>query len=131
MRICDLQEDQVVVGLQIRSLVDPMRIGTIVDIDYVDDASAWIRWEGETDVYSSFYGNNCKCEVVCDQFGKLIVVEGKEMIRWIIGILAIMVLAAIVGADCLTCGQGDQIRSNIKHLFNSNGKSEPMRGVRP
>ncbi len=40
------------------------------------------------------------------------------MIRWILGILAVMILAAVVGADCLTCGQGDQIRSNIKQLFN-------------
>ena len=42
------------------------------------------------------------------------------MIRWIIGILVIMVLAAIVGADCLTCGQGDSIRRNIREMVNPN-----------
>lgn len=47
------------------------------------------------------------------------------MIRWILGILCVMVLAAIVGADCLTCGQGDQIRSNLKGLFNSRGQLGP------
>lgn len=47
------------------------------------------------------------------------------MIRWILGILAVMVLAAIVGADCLTCGQGDQIRSSIRELLNSRGNVGP------
>ncbi len=47
------------------------------------------------------------------------------MIRWIIGILVVMVLAAIVGADCLTCGQGDSIRHNIKELFNSKQAAPP------
>lgn len=41
------------------------------------------------------------------------------MVRWIIGILVVMLLAAIVGADCLTCGQGDSIRRNIREMFNS------------
>jgi hypothetical protein len=47
------------------------------------------------------------------------------MIRWIIGILVVMVLAAIVGADCLTCGQGDRIRHNIREVFNPNGPAGP------
>jgi len=42
------------------------------------------------------------------------------MIRWIIGILVVMMLAAVIGADCLTCGQGDSIRRNIKELFSPN-----------
>ena len=41
------------------------------------------------------------------------------MIRWIIGILVVMVLAAVIGADCLTCGQGASIRRNIRELLNS------------
>jgi hypothetical protein len=40
------------------------------------------------------------------------------MIRWIIGILLVIVLAAIVGVDCLTCGQGNSIRNNIRSLFH-------------
>jgi hypothetical protein len=54
------------------------------------------------------------------------------MIRWIIGILVVMVLAAIVGADCLTCGQGDSIRSNIKELLNDKPVGpERMQDKRP
>jgi hypothetical protein len=53
------------------------------------------------------------------------------MIRWIIGILVVMVLAAIVGADCLTCGQGDSIRHNIKELFNKPTAPERMQDKRP
>ena len=41
------------------------------------------------------------------------------MIRLIIGILVVMVLAAIVGVDCLTCGQGPTIRENVKSLFRT------------
>jgi hypothetical protein len=41
------------------------------------------------------------------------------MLRTLLVILAIMVVAAIAGADCLTCGQGDSIRSNIKSLFST------------
>jgi hypothetical protein len=40
------------------------------------------------------------------------------MIRWIIGIMIVMVLAAVIGADCLTCGRSDLIRHNIKEMFN-------------
>jgi hypothetical protein len=58
--------------------------------------------------------------------------EVRKMIRWIIGILLVMVLAAIVGADCLTCGQGDSIRSNIKELFNNKPVGpERMQDKRP
>ena len=39
------------------------------------------------------------------------------MLRFIIMVLAIMLLAALVGADCLTCGQGDNIRQNISKIF--------------
>jgi len=65
MRICDLPEEKIVVGMKVRSLVkDSTRIGEIVKIDFDDDRYAWILWEGNDKPYGGFYGNNCKCEIV-------------------------------------------------------------------
>jgi hypothetical protein len=35
------------------------------------------------------------------------------MIKLIIGILVVMILAAVAGVDCFTCGYGDSIRENL------------------
>lgn len=65
MRICDLPEEKIVVGMRIRSLVPPhTKLGTIVKIDPDDDDYAWIHWDGDDKPYGGFYGNACKCEVV-------------------------------------------------------------------
>lgn len=64
MKVCNLRLEQVVVGLKIRGLVPPYRIGTVTHIDHKDDDYAWILWEGEDKEHSGFYGNDCKCEVV-------------------------------------------------------------------
>lgn len=64
MIISDLLEKQIFVGMRIRSLVDPNKLGTIVKIDRDDDNYAWIQWDGDYKPFSGFYGNNCDCEVV-------------------------------------------------------------------
>jgi hypothetical protein len=65
MRICDLPEDKIVVGMKVKSLVPPHdKIGVIVEIDMDDDHYAWILWEGDEKPYGGFYWNHCKCEVV-------------------------------------------------------------------
>jgi hypothetical protein len=63
-RICDLTTEEVVVGLRIRSLTDPLKLGTIVKIDVEDDHYAWIKWDHESKPFGGFYGNACKCEIV-------------------------------------------------------------------
>jgi hypothetical protein len=65
MRICDLPEEKIVVGMRVRSMVPPhTKIGTIIKIDYDDDRYAWIQWEGRDHSTGGFYGNQCECEVV-------------------------------------------------------------------
>jgi hypothetical protein len=46
------------------------------------------------------------------------------MIRFILGIFLIILIASLIGIDSCTCGQGPQIRSNIKSLFQGNMKEE-------
>lgn len=64
MKISDLTQGQIVVGMKIRSLTDPNKTGTIVAIDPKDDYYSWVQWDGEDKPYGGFYGNDCKCEVV-------------------------------------------------------------------
>lgn len=63
MKVCDLKEESIVIGLKIKSLVSD-RIGTVVKIDYEDDRYAWVLWDGDLKPFSGFYGNDCRCEVV-------------------------------------------------------------------
>lgn len=65
MRINELTQEQIVVGLRIKSLVSD-KLGTIVEVDHKDDDYAWIRWDGDDKPYSGFYGTDCECEVVVE-----------------------------------------------------------------
>lgn len=62
MKVSDLKEEDIKVGMRIRGLVSG-KIGTIIRIDHHDDNYAWVSWEGE-DERAGFYGNCCECEVV-------------------------------------------------------------------
>lgn len=66
MRICDLPEDKIVVGMRIKSLVPPhSKLGTIISIDSSDDNFTVIQWDtNEFPSVSGFYGNDCECEIV-------------------------------------------------------------------
>ena len=64
MRVNELKPEDIHVGMKIRSLKNPNKLATVVDIDHADDDFAWIQWEGDDKPYSGFYGNNCSCEVV-------------------------------------------------------------------
>ena len=64
MRINDMDEKDIHVGMRIRSLIDRSHLGTIVKIDHDDDEYAWIHWDGEEYPYSGFCWNQCECEVV-------------------------------------------------------------------
>ena len=64
MRICDLNPEQVVIGLRLRALNNRNKKGTVVSINHQDDDYAWIKWDGEEKIASGFYGNDCECEVV-------------------------------------------------------------------
>ena len=65
MRICDISEDQIKIGMKVRSLTNPNKIGTIVDVELPPYDTYWyIQWEGDSKPYSGFYWNDCECEIV-------------------------------------------------------------------
>jgi hypothetical protein len=65
MRVCDLPESEIKVGLRVRSLADSNRIGEIISVTEVrGDMYSWILWPGETHPHSGFFWNHCTCEVV-------------------------------------------------------------------
>ena len=63
MKVKDIPADHVEVGLRVKSLISD-KWGTVVEVDPNHDYSAWILWDGESEVYSAFYGTDCRCE--CD-----------------------------------------------------------------
>ncbi len=64
MRICDLNEADIKLGIVVRSL-SRSRNGTIVKKeDKGGDTVWWIQWDGEDEPTSGFYWNDCKCAVV-------------------------------------------------------------------
>ena len=66
MRICDMKEGEIKVGLRIKSLAKP-RNGTIVKIeDKRGIPYALILWDDEDKPYSGFFGNDCVCEVILE-----------------------------------------------------------------
>ena len=66
MKISDLRQDQIYVGLRVRSLVDRDHLGTVVKIDPDDDWYSWIKWDKSDIATSGFYWTDCECEVVSD-----------------------------------------------------------------
>jgi len=64
MRINELSEKDIKVGMKIRSLRDPFIIGTIVKIDNdFGEMYSWIQWSNEDKAYGGFYWNHCRCEI--------------------------------------------------------------------
>jgi hypothetical protein len=64
MRICDLPEDQIKIGMRVRGLSSG-KLGTIIAIDPPPyDTYWWIKWDGEDKSYGGFFWNHCECEVV-------------------------------------------------------------------
>lgn len=49
------------------------------------------------------------------------------MIRFILGILLIIIIAGLVGIDELTCGYGSTIRKNVKGLFDKGKSPDTMK----
>lgn len=64
MKISNLTQKDIFVGLKIRSLKNPNKIGQIIKIDTEDDYYSWVLWDGEEKSFSGFYGTNCECEIV-------------------------------------------------------------------
>ncbi len=62
IRILDLNEQDIKVGMRVRSLSNP-RSGTIMSIDTNNDNFTMIQWDGEASPTSGFYGNKCECEL--------------------------------------------------------------------
>ena len=63
MKISDLLQKDIRIGIRVRSLRDPELLGTIVQIIPSDDYLTIIEWDKD-EKYSGFYGNDCECEVV-------------------------------------------------------------------
>lgn len=64
MRICDLPESQVKIGLRVRSLARPIN-GTIIKIEMTRGMPYWwIQWDGENAIHSGFFSNNCRCDII-------------------------------------------------------------------
>lgn len=63
MKVKDLKQEDIKIGLRIKSLISDM-CGTIVKINSKDDDYAEIQWDGESIPTTGFYGNDCDCEVV-------------------------------------------------------------------
>lgn len=74
MRINELPEDKIVVGLRIKSLISE-KLGTVCKIDYHDDRYVWVHWDGDEKAYGGFYGNDCKCEILMNH----------DLLTWILG----------------------------------------------
>lgn len=70
MKISDLPISKIKVGLQLRSLLNPKRIGTIVKIDKDDDYYCYVKWNDKYTPFSGFFGNDCECEVVLNKSRK-------------------------------------------------------------
>lgn len=65
MRICDLESDEIPVGLRIRSMANPNRIGTIIGIYKSDgEQEALVQWDNEHEPTGGFFENHCECEIV-------------------------------------------------------------------
>jgi hypothetical protein len=69
MRICDIKEEDVKVGLRVKSLDPnhPNLEGTIterIDIDRGDENPWVIKWDDPSIFESHFIFNDCECEIV-------------------------------------------------------------------
>ena len=64
MRICDMKEEDIVIGLRVRGLKTG-KLGTIVKSETKgSETYHFILWDGELEPNSGFYWNDCECEVV-------------------------------------------------------------------
>lgn len=65
MKVCDLKQNQIVIGLKIKSLVND-KVGIIVKIDkteYNGDLYHWISWDGAEPI-GGFWYKDCDNEVI-------------------------------------------------------------------
>jgi hypothetical protein len=79
-KVSDLAQDQIRLGLQVKSLTRP-KIGVVVGIDAQRDDYAWVLWEGSIYPYSGWYGTDCECEVVVDEHGQPIYADVPEKFK--------------------------------------------------
>jgi hypothetical protein len=64
MKISELPEDRIKIGLRIKSLANPNKLGTIVKKEVKGSETVWwILWDGDEKPMSGFYWNHCDCEV--------------------------------------------------------------------
>ena len=69
MKISELKDENIKVGMKIRSMAPSRRTGTIVKISYPPEDRyqyAWIQWDGDEWPTSGFWENQCECEVVSE-----------------------------------------------------------------
>lgn len=64
IRVCDIPEDKIKIGMIIRSPINPHKYGIIAEIDYPEDKYIWVLWDGEEKPCCGYYCRFCKWEVV-------------------------------------------------------------------
>lgn len=67
MKVRELNPEGVKIGLRIKSLAANEKVGTVVRIERNRDNLTWVLWDGEWQLRSAFYSNECECEVVEDK----------------------------------------------------------------
>lgn len=72
MRISDLKDEDIKVGMKIRSSANPGVTGVIVRITCPPEDRyqyAWVQWSNrpDGDVSGGFWENQCECEIIDDK----------------------------------------------------------------
>ena len=62
MKISDLKDDEIHVGMRVKGFTD--RLGIITRIDYENEQTSWITWDGDKEATSSFNWNLCDVKVI-------------------------------------------------------------------
>jgi len=65
MKICELDPNQIKIGMRIKSLISDKR-GTIVKMEVHHDKYFWVLWDGDDKPFNGFFYNHCDCEIVSE-----------------------------------------------------------------
>lgn len=70
MKISDLNEDEIRIGLRLKGLKSG-KPGTVVGMaNSACDDYWYIRWDGEEEESSGFFYNDCDCDIITGEDGK-------------------------------------------------------------
>lgn len=65
MKVRDLPIEKITIGLKLRSMMNPQRVGSVIREENVRGISYfWVKWDDDSEARSGFFSNNCDCEVI-------------------------------------------------------------------